>query len=184
MMSYLAYDATNDARVESMRNHNRRANLYRKHEDLRKQCEKQIKGFERDQRMFDAECRRYKIKIQDRLNRLLARSRFGNNTRRGELKYSYNQLESEKIVSTPNIKPKPETQEKLLFRILHRSGTELYLSREEVDALPLHVLKDSFGGCSAREVTQAEHDSNVPSTPTKFITIVDSQRELRRKWTI
>lgn len=85
------FDITNDALFESMRKNSRHTELYRKHEDLRKNCERTIRSYDRYQKFFCAEIRIQKQKVEDRFQRLLKNYR-GNklNKETVYVKYSYN----------------------------------------------------------------------------------------------
>lgn len=122
----LKYDTTHDVRFESMRNPVRHGQLHRIHRDLTKESERKIRAYERGQRVFTAEVRKYSQKVQDRLLKLK------NITNRVNtflsLKYSYNDWklhDSNLNHSGKNFDKKQlHKNQKLLFSVSHRENPE------------------------------------------------------------
>lgn len=123
----LKYDTTHDVRFESMRNPVRHGQLHRIHRDLTKESERKIRAYERGQRIFTAEVRKYSQKVQNRLLKLRSITNSVNTFL--SLKYSYNDWklhESNGLHQFGKSLDKTELNknQKLLFRVSHRENSE------------------------------------------------------------
>lgn len=122
----LKYDTTHDVRFESMRNPVRHGQLHRIHRDLTKETERKIRAYERGQRIFTAEVRKYSQKVQNRLLKLRSITNSVNTFL--SLKYSYNDWKVHESSGFHHFgKTSDQTQsnknQKLLFRVSHRENT-------------------------------------------------------------
>ncbi|KAK3599897.1 hypothetical protein CHS0354_022478 [Potamilus streckersoni] len=84
------YDYTKDARFESMWDYPRRTHLYRKHKDLRAECERKLKYYQRNQSIFCAETQRQQQIVWDRFSRLQKHTIEESTMRSDSPKFSYN----------------------------------------------------------------------------------------------
>ena len=84
---YAAYDNTNDARFESLRNYPKRIGLYKRHIDLEKEYEHILKRYKKDQRLFISNTEQQKQKAETRFKKLKKQVI---NSRPYNLRYSYN----------------------------------------------------------------------------------------------
>ena len=85
--SYKAYDNTNDARFESLRNYPKRIGLYKRHLDLEKEYEQKLKRYRKNQRLFILENTHQKQKVEARFTKLKKQVI---DSRPYNLRYSYN----------------------------------------------------------------------------------------------
>ena len=84
---YSAYDNSNDARFESLRNYPKRIGLYKRHIDLEKEYEHILKRYKKDQRLFISRTEQQKQKAETRFTNLKKQVI---NSRPYNLRYSYN----------------------------------------------------------------------------------------------
>lgn len=84
---YRAYDNTNDARFESLRNYPKRIGLYKRHLDLEKEYEQKVKRYKKYQRLFILENTHQKQKVEARFTKLKKQII---DSRPYNLRYSYN----------------------------------------------------------------------------------------------
>ncbi|XP_067679047.1 uncharacterized protein [Haliotis asinina] len=68
-LSNIFSDTNHDARFESMRRNTRSARVLRRHEDLRKQCEKEVRAYERWQKLAASELRQLQTRYLEKLKR-------------------------------------------------------------------------------------------------------------------
>ncbi|XP_062609521.1 uncharacterized protein LOC134271309 [Saccostrea cucullata] len=140
----LKYDTTHDVRFESMRSPVRHGQLHRIHRDLTKETERKIRAYDRGQRIFTAEVRRYSQKVQNRLATLRNITNSVNTLL--SMKYSYNDWKKHDSDARHHFAKTSENarkidDQKLLFRVSHREGGEKVttakteLSRDDL-ALP------------------------------------------------
>ncbi|XP_046358086.2 uncharacterized protein LOC124136258 [Haliotis rufescens] len=68
-LSNIFSDTNHDARFESMRRNTRSARVLRRHEDLRKQCEKEVRAYERWQKLAASELRQLQSRYLEKLRK-------------------------------------------------------------------------------------------------------------------
>ncbi|KAK7487535.1 hypothetical protein BaRGS_00021237 [Batillaria attramentaria] len=151
-MEFGMLDTNREARFESMRRQSRSAQVFRRHEDLRKQCEREVKLYEKAKRLMHAECRRTQMQCMDRLKTLdnycpshlrpthndqsafigrVAASLDPLAANRRFLKNVSRSAPDDVTQSGGDKKQRKGDKEKFLFRVLHRNGKELYIRDEE-----------------------------------------------------
>lgn len=155
MMELGVLDTNREARFESMRRQSRSAQVLRRHEDLRKQCEREVVLYERAKRLLAAQCRRSQMQCANRLKTfyhncpsyLTATGRGHTATRdvtacsvhlgaRGDVcAESSGQLPP----SRGHAQQADASEERFLFRVLHRNGREVYI-RDETKARESRLL--------------------------------------------
>ncbi|KAL3868858.1 hypothetical protein ACJMK2_041615 [Sinanodonta woodiana] len=86
------YDYTKDARFESMWDYPRRTHLYRKHKDLRAECERKLKYYQRNQSIFCTETQRQQQLVWERFSRLQKHTVEETPTRSDTPRFSYNRF--------------------------------------------------------------------------------------------
>ncbi|XP_076463152.1 uncharacterized protein LOC143295373 [Babylonia areolata] len=69
-MAFSAIDPNHDARLESMRRQSQTSYMLKRHDDLRKQCEKEMSLYDKAKRLVEAQCRRTQIQYLARLQML------------------------------------------------------------------------------------------------------------------
>ena len=141
-------DTNREARFESMRRQSRSAQVLRRHEDLRKQCEREVQLYERAKRLLAAQCRRSQMQCVNRMKSLYHYyPSYLRGTRRGhasvrDVTASVDlgpraDLSVETGVQPPQSSGhahQPDAgKERFLFRVLHRNGREVYI-RDEAKA--------------------------------------------------
>ena len=153
------YDNTGDARFESMRNYPRRVQLYRKHQDLRKDYEHQVQYYRKYQKMFATETKLKKQKIEGRFIRMIKHTLTESPRRSDNLKFSYHQWTGE---SPPATRECPRVVTGGLQPGLQRGLTNLsgsVISRSMLERLPSHR------SISVNNVPQATStEQHVPRT--------------------
>lgn len=152
MMELGVLDTNREARFESMRRQSRSAQVLRRHEDLRKQCEREVVLYERAKRLLAAQCRRSQMQCANRLKTFYhhyrtATGRGHTATRdvtacsvhldaRGDVcAESSGQLPP----SRGHAQQADASEERFLFRVLHRNGREVYI-RDETKARESRLL--------------------------------------------
>ncbi|XP_069125938.1 uncharacterized protein [Argopecten irradians] len=130
-----SFDITTNVKYESMRNQARRGYLYRQHQDLSRECDRQIRSYEMGEKLLVLEFELYKRKLETRLSQL--QSKVETNS-----KYSYNQWKSKQhsprqpikqtvVNNSLNHVPTKQGRTTLLFSVMHRDGEDIYIENPD-----------------------------------------------------
>ncbi|OWF36670.1 uncharacterized protein LOC110441340 [Mizuhopecten yessoensis] len=129
------FDITSNVKYESMRNQARHGHLYRHHQDLTRECEKQIRAYELGEKLFVVEFKRYTKKFETRLSQLSNKSET-----KTTMKYSYNQcnlkqaprqpIKKNQVNNHSNTVTRKPARTTLLFSVIHRDGEDIYIENQ------------------------------------------------------
>ncbi|XP_025110550.1 uncharacterized protein LOC112573998 [Pomacea canaliculata] len=151
------FDTHREARFESMRKEWRSARVLRRHEDLRKQCEREVRGYDNAKRVLEVESRRAQRRYQERLkdlhhhcpSRSIQQDTGGVRTlatpsgpvSSREMKGNTCWCQGPLPESSTAEDPPKVAGHRFLFRVLRRNGKLVYI-RDEMEALGTHSFKN------------------------------------------
>lgn len=148
------FDTHREARFESMRKEWRSARVLRRHEDLRKQCEREVRAYDNAKRVLEVESRRAQRRYQERLkdlhhhcpSRSIQQDAGGVRTpatpsapvSSREMKGNTCWCQGPLPESSSTAEDPPKVAgHRFLFRVLRRNGKLVYI-RDEMEALGTH----------------------------------------------
>lgn len=108
----IGFDNTDNARYESMRHKMQHGRLYRRHQDLTREFERQIVLYDKLMDNFSTDVDKYKLKVENRFNRLVS-----------------NSTDKSKAMDSNGPTLTQTNKSTLLFSVHHRDGEEYYINR-------------------------------------------------------
>lgn len=131
------FDITSDVKYESLRNQSRHGRLYRQHQDLTRECARQVKSYELGQKLFVLEFKRHKKKFENRLAHLISKSETNTAEKCSTSSYCHQWSLTQPTQQPIKMKGSPavtgdkrDTRTTLLFRVLHRDGEDIYTDKQ------------------------------------------------------